>query len=113
MAKRGGKSVKICLFDIDGTLLSTGGAGQKAFEATFAALFQVSGPHGVSFSGRTDRAIVGDLFRLYGIENGALNWERFVGGYLARLKEFLGTVQGRVLPGVATLVNLLSCKVKE
>ena len=46
------------LFDIDGTLLLTAGAGMKAFAAAFAELFEVQQLLGdVPFAGRSDRAI--------------------------------------------------------
>lgn len=49
----------IILFDVDGTLVSTGGAGRRAYEAAFAEEFGED--HGLldfSFSGLTDRILV-------------------------------------------------------
>src|SRR3954463_11557453 len=50
----------VYLFDIDGTLISTGGAGRKAMEGAFRDVHGASGPAAVAFSfaGMTDRAIV-------------------------------------------------------
>ena len=49
----------ICFLDIDGTLVSTGGAGQAAFVVTLDKDFgiQNASSSGVSFAGRSDRAI--------------------------------------------------------
>ena len=98
----------ICFFDIDGTLILTGGAGQAAFELTFAEEFGVDRWTGdVAFSGRSDRAIVGDIFREYGIEASDSNWRRFSEAYLQRLPKTLAEREGRVLPGVSELLSTL------
>jgi phosphoglycolate phosphatase-like HAD superfamily hydrolase len=47
----------ILLFDVDGTLLSTAGAGRRALEDALRA-HAVEGPLGFSLGGMTDRAIV-------------------------------------------------------
>ena len=47
------------LFDIDNTLLYTGGAGGHAMERAFAELFGVDDGFGkIEFSGRTDLSIL-------------------------------------------------------
>jgi phosphoglycolate phosphatase-like HAD superfamily hydrolase len=58
----------------------------------------------VPYSGRTDRAIGSDLFRLHGIEESLANWQRFLGHYLRILPECLSQHRGRVLPGIASLL---------
>ena len=57
----------ILLFDIDGTLIKTGGAGGQALLEAFSETFRVREPGEVPFSGRTDRGIAQSLFRLHGI----------------------------------------------
>ena len=49
----------VFLFDIDGTLISTGGAGRRSMEGAFAELFGARGVAAIefSFAGMTDRAI--------------------------------------------------------
>ena len=96
--------MKILLFDIDGTLISTGGAGLAALRAAFTELFGVADPHDVPVSGRTDRGIARELFQLHGIEDSAENWERFRAAYLAHLRQQLPQRPGRLLPGVAELL---------
>jgi len=69
----------VCLFDIDGTLLSTGGAGQAAMEVALESVFGITGPtEGISVAGRTDRAIVTDLMKFHDVEDADANWSRFV-----------------------------------
>ena len=96
----------ICLFDIDGTLLSSGGAGKAAMEAALESVFAVTrSSGGVPFSGRTDRAITQDLFHFHGIEWSVANWERFLAAYLGHLPGCLANHQGQVLPGIAKLLE--------
>ena len=101
----------ICLLDIDGTLILTGGAGQTAFARTLADDFGIEEiDRTVQFAGRSDRAIAMDLFRSHGVEPTAENWLRFCLGYLKRLEEALATHQGHVLPGVTELLSTLSAR---
>ena len=51
------------LFDIDGTLLLSGGAGARALEGAFAARFGLAGAmDGVQLGGKTDPNIVEEVF---------------------------------------------------
>lgn len=99
----------ICLLDIDGTLLLTGGAGQTAFAETLAADFDIPKIHtNVAFAGRSDRAIVCDLLQAHGVQPTDENWQRFLIGYLSRLDDALARHQGHVLPGVGELLTTLA-----
>jgi phosphoglycolate phosphatase-like HAD superfamily hydrolase len=99
----------VCLFDIDGTLLSSGGAGKAALEAALLEEFGLAGLLGqVPYSGRTDRAIIRDLLRLHAIDESATSLERLIEGYLRRLPDCLRRHQGKVLPGIAALLEDLS-----
>ncbi len=96
------------LFDIDGTLLLTAGAGMKAFAAAFADLFEVRELTGdVPFAGRSDRAIAQDLMHLHGIEPTAKHWQQFVESYLQHLKITLPQCAGEIMPGVHGLLDAL------
>ena len=100
--------MKTCLFDIDGTLVLTGGAGMFAFAETFAEDFGVPEiSREVPFAGQSDRGIAGNLFVAHGVENTAENWERFREGYVARLLDHLRRREGVVLPGVFGLLDRL------
>jgi phosphoglycolate phosphatase-like HAD superfamily hydrolase len=101
----------ICLLDIDGTLVLTGGAGQTAFAQTLAADFGIPEIETqVAFAGRSDRAIVVDLLRGHGIAPTEANWQRFRSGYLSRLDDALANHQGYVLPGVGKLLTTLAAR---
>lgn len=97
-----------CLFDIDGTLLNSGGAGQAAMEAAFLAEFGFDNPvEGLTTAGRTDRAIARDLFSFFAMEHDEERHQRFVTAYLERLPEELGRRDGLVLPGIPELLDTL------
>jgi phosphoglycolate phosphatase-like HAD superfamily hydrolase len=101
----------VCLFDIDGTLLSSGGAGQAAMEAALESTFGVTAPtEGISVAGRTDRAIVTDLMQFHDVEDSEANWSRFVDAYLVRLPHELASREGLILPGVEELLAELHCR---
>jgi phosphoglycolate phosphatase-like HAD superfamily hydrolase len=98
----------VCLFDIDGTLISTGGAGKAALDEALLAEFGVNHcVEKVQLSGRTDRAIVRDLLRFHDIEETAATRERFFSAYLSRLPECLTRLKGAVLPGIASFLDHL------
>ena len=100
--------MNVCLFDIDGTLLSTGGAGKAAMEAGLLARFNlVNLIDNVPYSGRTDRAIGSDLLRLHNVADTPECWQRLVDSYLEHLPTFLASHPGRILPGVSDLLNSL------
>jgi phosphoglycolate phosphatase len=103
--------MQVCLFDIDGTLLRSGGAGKAAMETALEETFHVRlADEQVSYSGRTDRAIGRDLFRLHGVEMTDANWERFITCYLSLLPDFLNQKGGTVCPGIEALLDLLEGK---
>lgn len=101
--------MNVLLFDIDGTLLSSGGAGQAAMEAAFQREFGKSGPvSGISYAGRTDYAISRDLFHFYGLPWDDAAWQQFQAAYFELLPEQLARQEGLVLPGVLHTLELLS-----
>ncbi|MSU20508.1 MAG: hydrolase [Pedosphaera sp.] len=100
--------VRLVLFDIDGTLLRTGGAGGKAFECTFASEFKIPrATEGLSFAGRTDTSLVGECFRQHRIEATPDNFRRFFDAYVFWLDHWLGQLDGGVCPGVNEFISNL------
>ena len=105
------KGRRLYLFDIDGTLIASGGAGGKAMSAAFQAVWgHADGFAGVEFSGRTDRAILRDALRLTNAGSAVFHTDlaRFKRAYYRRLPESLVATKGRVLPGVAGLLGRLA-----
>lgn len=94
------------LFDIDGTLINTRGAGVRAFTDTFDQDFGIhNAAHNISFAGRTDRAIVAEIFGAHRIARSAANFRRFFAGYLPRLEAELSKRRGRICPGVRAFLR--------
>jgi phosphoglycolate phosphatase len=101
----------VLLFDIDGTLLNTGGAGQRAMEQALQTVFGITRPtEGISAAGRTDRAITHDLFAYHGIESTPEAWHQFHQTYLEHLGEMLPRLEGQILPGVKSLLETLAAR---
>ena len=99
----------VCLFDIDGTLLNTGGAGQLAMERALARVFGLETINGeILAAGRTDRAITTDLFREHQIQATDDDWLRFQNEYLSHLPQTMRELNGRLLPGIEALLNTLT-----
>lgn len=101
--------MKIWLFDIDGTLILSGGAGQEAAFATLVDAFSIETPdrEQIGFAGRTDRAIVRDLFQVHDIEVTEENWDLFQRSYLQHLHDHLEKQEGEVLTGVLEAIEQL------
>jgi len=101
--------MNIMFFDIDGTLINTGGAGK---DAMITAVLEQTGnkevPSDILVSGRSDRGIGRELFRLNGLEEIPENWNRFVDRYMRLLQENLPQRSGYILPGVQKLLDELN-----
>jgi phosphoglycolate phosphatase-like HAD superfamily hydrolase len=96
----------LILWDIDGTILQSGGAGMKALQAALQNVFGVSGTiEGIEFAGRTDPWIIRQIFTRFGIAESSENFGSYVDGYIAVLPEILGQSGARVLPGVADILG--------
>jgi phosphoglycolate phosphatase len=96
-----------CLFDIDGTLLASGGAGKAALESAFTGEFGIELRGHIPYAGRTDRAIVRDLFRMHDVTDTPENLQKLLAGYLRRLPDSLRTHNGRILPGIEGILQRL------
>jgi len=99
----------LCLFDIDGTLLSTGGAGQQAMERALAQTFGIEKINGnILAAGRTDRAITHDLFVAHNIKPNEDEWRQFQTTYFTELPKALAELDGKTLPGIDRLLGELA-----
>ncbi len=100
----------ILLFDIDGTLLSAGGADRRAVLLAFRELWGVDAAvDGVQVHGRTDPEIMEEIFlaRL-GRASDATEREQLHRRYLCHLEKELTTSPGfQVLSGVSGLLDTL------
>lgn len=98
--------VRLVLFDIDGTLIRTGGAGVKAFERTLASEFHLpNGTAHVKFAGRVDPSIVRECFTHHGIAPTPEHFRRFFDSYVFWLDHLLGEFKGAACAGVWSLLR--------
>jgi len=98
------------LFDIDGTLITTGGAGGRAWRKAFRRLFDADVDIAdFTESGQTDPEVARRSFRgALGRDPDRRELNRLLGGYLDALPEEVESSEGyRVMPGVRDLLPKL------
>ncbi|HPV76283.1 MAG TPA: hypothetical protein PLX31_15370, partial [Gemmatimonadaceae bacterium] len=83
--------MKLVLFDIDGTILSTEGAGRRAMEGALVSAFGTPGAPGYRYDGKTDVQIVRELMREAGMDDSAIEARlpQVLDDYLVRLEQEL------------------------
>lgn len=106
--------MKVVLFDIDGTLLSTDGAGRRAVHQALEEVFGTAAPNGHEFDGKTDPQIVRELMRLGGIAEEDIDarlpnaLRRYVELLLVELADI--DASGKTYPGIAPLLDALEAR---
>jgi phosphoglycolate phosphatase len=100
---------RLLLWDIDGTLLSTGGAGERAIRlATRDVLGADDDLRTIEIAGRTDAAIARQVLHKYGVPLTDETIAEFLNAYIRNLAEQLPLTSGRVLPGIGELLPRLA-----
>lgn len=107
--------MRLALFDVDGTLISTGGAGMRAFYRALRSVFDVRvDSEVIRPDGKTDPVIVKELLMHFGLLD---RWnddarEALLSTYLLFLEEEISRAKERglirILPGVKKLLDTLS-----
>ncbi len=99
---------RLILFDIDGTLVRTSGAGVRAFAKVFETLFNaMDGFEDLKFAGRTDISLIREFFSVHKIPATKDNFERFCEDYVFWLDHILQESECEVCPGVWELIHAL------
>lgn len=102
---------KLILFDIDGTLLTSGGAGERALRRGFRERFGIDDDLArIEMAGRTDSGIARRMLATHGLEETPENLTAFFDGYLHFLAHELPVSQGRLLPGIVALLEQLKAR---
>jgi phosphoglycolate phosphatase-like HAD superfamily hydrolase len=97
--------IRLVLFDIDGTLVHTGGAGTKAFSQTFAHVFGLHhGSEKMKFAGRTDVSLVREFFKIHGVPESRENFSQFFESYPFLLANVLAHSTGAECAGVRPFI---------
>jgi phosphoglycolate phosphatase-like HAD superfamily hydrolase len=104
----------LVLFDIDGTILWSDGAGRRAMEGALTHVFGSAGDPRYRYDGKTDRQIAREQMRREGHDDDAIDarLDSVLSGYLARLRSELATGERRVevLAGVPPLLDALEAR---
>jgi phosphoglycolate phosphatase len=95
------------LFDIDATLITTGGAGMKSMNEAGRELFgEGFRSDGINFAGRLDPLILSEMFHASGVPHTPENAREFRRVYAVKLRERLrDRAACRTLPGVDALLE--------
>lgn len=109
--------MRLVLFDIDGTLILTGGAGMRAFHRAVFEVFNLPADQaGIRFDGKTDPLVAREFLAHFGQED---RWQpqsraALFTAYLAALEEEMARAQAmgfiRILPGVESLLAALASR---
>ena len=106
--------MKVLLFDIDQTLINTGGAGLRGLDRACLKLFGLQNAmEGISPHGKTDPAIVREIVRRKLGSETPTNTDiaTILDSYISFLKEEVHTsATYRVLPGVQTFLDQLAAR---
>lgn len=106
--------MKVVLFDIDGTILRTDGAGRRAMQRALHRVFGTSGEPRYRYDGKTDKQIVRELMRGAGFDDAAIDRRMpdvlvtYVGELASELRA--GADRVRCYVGVVELIAALELR---
>ena len=102
------------LFDIDGTLISSAGAGGRALGRAWDLVYGIQdGLAGISLGGRTDAFIWDELYRAHAVVREPMAHGRFVRLYHHLLLQELLASDGMCLEGSRELVDAMKREAPE
>ena len=101
----------LLLWDIDGTLLTSGGAGMRALRTPLRELHGIQASlDDIDYAGRTDRHILRQIFTRYDLPISEENFTRFLDHYVATLPSELANPGAFILPGVPALLTAAAAR---
>jgi phosphoglycolate phosphatase len=110
-APRRATASRLLLFDVDGTLIHSGGAGVHALKAAFKERFGITDDlHDIEIAGMTDSGIVVSILRKHRIPATNENVSGFLDSYVHFLSLELPRRKGKLLPGVLQLLEKLKSR---
>lgn len=102
---------RLLLFDIDGTLVSTAGAGMESLKIVIAARYGARDDlAGIEIAGKTDSNIAADILRKYQVDPTSKNVAAFLDEYVAHLARLLPNLHGQILPGIQEILTRMKAK---
>ena len=106
--------MRLALFDIDGTLLNSGGLGRASMQRALGMVFGSPGNPAYRYDGKTDKQIVRDVMRLEGHSDEHIDsrMEKLIELYLEGLRTGAksGKFNVRPLEGVPELLDALDAR---
>jgi len=101
--------MKVALFDIDGTILVSRGAGRRSMERALSRVFGASGPADYRYDGKTDKQIVRETMQAAGLPDREIDagMDAVIDTYLRELALELEQTghHSTLLPGVAAIID--------
>ena len=106
------RPVRLVLFDIDGTILRSNGAGRRAMITALRDIFGGSGPEDHSYDGKTDPQIVREVMRIEGHRDTHIDerMDALMTLYLTHLERELVEANTVVYPGIRELLDALEAR---
>lgn len=103
--------MKLVLFDIDGTILWTDGAGRRSMEGALLEVFGHTGDTSYRYDGKTDRQIAREQMRSAGVDDATITarMDDVLAAYVIRLERELerDAATSRLCGGVPALLDAL------
>ncbi|MCL6547915.1 MAG: HAD hydrolase-like protein [Alicyclobacillus sp.] len=94
----------LLVWDIDGTLVRGNGAGRRAMNRAFEAVFGIADAFsGIPMAGALDLAFMAEVFRRHGVDKGRLN--DFLERYYRELQAEYRPDKVELLPGVVEVLE--------
>lgn len=101
--------MKLILFDIDQTLIDSGGAGSRSLDLAFKQIFGVDHAFAaIEMAGKTDPQIVKEAFQLHGIHDSESIMPDFFEIYVGFLKNCVHNAEGHIEPGIERALSGLA-----